>query len=140
MRHSSTSTITTLRPQLTLAPIIYSQPTPLFHIPSLLIWVTHSWTVFEFALQGYREKTGITLIEHPLAVQLQSCQSVESIIVVLQGQVQAFGEFRGIDRLMKSVRNTVSILTTLSTSASLGECYDLVRQNLKALMAHIAQL
>jgi hypothetical protein len=100
----------------------------------------HFRAIFGYALGAYEKKAGVTLAEHPLAVQLQSCQSVESIIVVLQGQVQAFGEFRGIDRLMKSVRNTVSILTTLSTSASLGECYDLVRQNLKALIAHIAQL
>jgi len=83
----------------------------------------------------YEKKAGVTLAEHPLAVQLQSCHSIESITAILQGKVQAFGEFRGIDRVMKSVRSTVSILTTLSTSASLGDYYGLVRQNLKALVA-----
>jgi hypothetical protein len=88
--------------------------------------------VFESALQAYDNKAGLMLAEHPLAVQLQSCQSFESTIAVLQGQAQAFGEFRGIDRVMKSIRSIVSILTRLSTSASLGDSTGLVRQ--KALM------
>jgi|SRR6266850_2063230 len=95
----------------------------------------HFRAIFESALLTYEKKAGVTLAEHPLAVQLQSCHSIESITAILQGKVQAFGEFRGIDRVMKSVRSTVSILTTLSTSASLGDYYGLVRQNLKALVA-----
>jgi hypothetical protein len=101
---------------------------------------THFRAIFESALLTYEKKAGVTLAEHPLAVQLQSCDSVESITAVLQGQVQAFGEFRGIGRVMKSVRSTVSTLTTLSTSASLGDSNGLVRQNLKALVASSAAL
>jgi hypothetical protein len=34
---------------------------------------------FESALQAYQKKTGITLAQHPIAVNLQSCHSVEEI-------------------------------------------------------------
>ena len=74
-------------------------------------------------------KTGITLAEHPLAVQLlsQSCPSVESITTLVQDQVSAFGEFLGKDRLMQSTKSIVSIIHTLSATASLGDAIDLVR-------------
>ena len=90
----------------------------------------HFRAVFQSALLAYEKKAGVTLAEHPLAVQLQSCDSVESITAVLQDQAQVIGEFRGIDQVMKSVRSTVAILTALSTSASLGDSNGSVCQNL----------
>ncbi len=48
--------------------------------------------LFEPALQAYEEKTGVTLAEHPLAVQLHSCHSIESVTTVLLGEAQAFRE------------------------------------------------
>ena len=82
--------------------------------------------LFESALQSYEKKAGVNLAEHPLALQLQSCHSVESIIAVFQGQAQAFSEFQGSDRLVKSIKSTVSILTRLSATASLAVDIDLV--------------
>jgi hypothetical protein len=84
--------------------------------------------LFEFALQAYEKKTGITLTKHPLAVQLQSCHTVESITGLVQDQALAFCEFQGKDRIMKSIKSTVSILTTLSATACLGDAIGLVRQ------------
>jgi len=96
--------------------------------------------LFESALQAYDEKAGIILADHPLAVQLQSCHSIESITTVLQGQAQAFSEFRASDKVMKSIKSSVSILIRLSATASLGnsDTIDLVRH--KALMAHSTAL
>jgi len=82
--------------------------------------------LFESALQSYGKDAGVNLPEHPLALQLQSCHSTESIIAVLQGQAQAFSEFRGSDRVMKTIKSTVSILTRLSATASLAVDIDLV--------------
>lgn len=85
--------------------------------------------LFESALQAYEEKTGVALAEHPLAVQLQSCDSVESITTLLQGQAQAFSESRGSDRVMKLIKNTVSSLTKLSATTFLTvDISRLVRQ------------
>ncbi len=87
--------------------------------------------LFEPALRAYEKKTGITLAEHPLAVQLHSCHSIESITSVLLGEAQAFGEFGGSDRVIKSIKKTISILSTLFATASLDDA--VVRQ--KVLIA-----
>jgi hypothetical protein len=94
--------------------------------------------LFESALQAYEKKTGIALAEHPFAVQLQSCHSVESVIVVLKGQAKVFSEFTGSDRILKSIKSIVSISTTLSATALLGDALDLVRH--KALVSYCAAL
>ena len=84
--------------------------------------------LFESALQAYQTETGITLAEHPLAVQLQNCNTVESITTLIQGQAQAFSNYRESDRIMKSIKNIVSILTPLSVAAPLTNAVGLVRQ------------
>ncbi len=88
---------------------------------------------FESALRAYEKNAGVTLAEHPLAVQLQSCHTVESITTVLQGQARAFSGPRGSDTIMTLIKSIVSILTSVSDTASLDEAVGLVRR--KALMA-----
>ena len=85
-------------------------------------------SLFKSALEDYETKTKITLDQHPLAKQLENCNSVESITAVLQDQARAFGEFKGRDRIMKSIRRTVSFLYNLSATAALGDDLGLVRQ------------
>ena len=85
--------------------------------------------LFESALQDYQRQTDTTLVEHPLALQLQHCDSVESITAVFQEQAPAFREFRETDgKIMKSLNHVVSVLYTLSTSTVLGEAIGLVRR------------
>jgi hypothetical protein len=88
----------------------------------------HFQALFESALQAYHTKTGITLAEHPLAVKLQNCNTVESITTLMQGQAQAFSNYRESDRIMKSIKNIVSILTPLSVAATLTDAVGPVRQ------------
>jgi hypothetical protein len=90
-------------------------------------------SLFDSALQDYGVKTGVPLTQHPLAVDLQSCQSVDDITALLQCQVQAFGDFQEKDRMMTVIKTTVSILTPLSHVVSLADAVGAVRQ--KALMA-----
>jgi len=81
------------------------------------------------ALWAYEKQAGIALAENPIAVQLQNCHSVESIMTLLQRETQAFNTFRESDRIMKSIKTTVSELTTLDATTSLGEdAFGLVRQ------------
>jgi hypothetical protein len=77
----------------------------------------HFRVLFESVLQTYEKKTGVILAEHPLTVQLHRCHSVESITTVLEGQSQHLTDFPGGDRIMRSIQNTVSILTRLSSAA-----------------------
>jgi hypothetical protein len=90
---------------------------------------------FESALQAYQKKMGITLAQHPIAVDLQSRQSIEEITTLLQGRAQAVGDFRGGVGVMNAIKTTVTVLTPLSGATSLTVA---VRQ--KALMACLISL
>jgi hypothetical protein len=85
--------------------------------------------LFESAFQAYEKTTGISLTEHPLAMQIQSCHPVESMTALVQDQASAFNEFRGNDRVTQLVKTTLSILTKLFTAASLGDAVGLVCRN-----------
>jgi hypothetical protein len=89
---------------------------------------THFQVKFKSALQAYEKKTGIKLEQHPHALHFQCCHSVDSIITLLQCQAQAFGNFREYDRIMGSIKTTISILTALSTVVSLADAVGPVRQ------------
>jgi hypothetical protein len=90
--------------------------------------------LFDAALQDYGKTTKVTLAEHPIAEKLQSCHSVEPIVTLLQDQARELGDFRGSDRVMKSIKNTVSVLSMLAATAALGDAIDIVRPNLKPLI------
>lgn len=95
---------------------------------------THVQTLFGSALRAYEAKTGVTLSEHPLVVQLQDCHTVESIISLLRGQAKDFSDSRLNGRLTNVIESIVSILSTLSATSVLGESTGLVRQD--ASIAH----
>ncbi|SRR6266851_641910 len=82
-------------------------------------------TLFESALQDYEKTTNISLAKHPVAEQLQSYQSVEPIIT-LQDQAREFGDSPNNDRIMKSFKNTISVLCTLAATEALCDAIDLV--------------
>jgi hypothetical protein len=88
--------------------------------------------LFESALRDYEQKTKITLGNHPLAEELENCHSVEGLAAILQGQARANSAFQGSDRIMKSIKSTLSVLHNLSAIAVLGHGFGLVRQ--KTLM------
>ncbi len=94
--------------------------------------------LFESALQNYEMKTKISFAEHPLSKKLQNCHSDESITVVLQNEAEAFSEFRGSDRIMESIRNTVSLLYKVSATAALEDTLGLVRQKTLMGVSHVS--
>ena len=84
--------------------------------------------LFSAALQDYENRTGISLVNHPLAKQLDECNSLESINAVLQEQAKGLRESRGDNgKLMKSLNCSVDVLYTLSISTVLGEGVGVVR-------------
>ena len=95
--------------------------------------------LFESALQAYEKKTGITLAKHPLAVQLQSCHSVEDVNAVFQGQAKAFSDFQASGKIMKAIKTTVSILTPISGAAAFADAVGLVRQKVLMRMSYISE-
>jgi STAND-like protein len=82
--------------------------------------------LFEAALQDYQKKTGIALAKHPLAEQLQHCNSIKSVTVVLRDQAQAFREFREKYKVLKPLKKVLTVLQNLTSAADLGQNIDLV--------------
>ena len=94
--------------------------------------------LFEPALQAYEKRAGVSLAQHPLAIKLQSCDTVEAITGFFQDQAQAFRDLHGSDKIMMSIKRAVSILSKISSAASLADAFGLVRQ--KGLMACLVSL
>jgi len=84
-------------------------------------------SLFQSALKEYEKKTGVNLVGHPLAAQLEHCDNVESITEVLQSQARVFLEFRGgNESVRRMLKLTVQVLHKLTGTASLVESIGLV--------------
>jgi hypothetical protein len=76
-------------------------------------------SIFDASLQSYNNKTRNKLLDHPLAAQLQSCDSPNAILSVLQDLIQQFDQRRTSDERLKNWLNPiVNVLYTFS--ATLG--------------------
>ena len=81
--------------------------------------------IFNNALKAYEKRTKNDLLAHPLAAELQNCNSPETILAVLHRQVQGLDPSpSGDDRWTKWLDPTVNVLHTLSDT--LGEGVSLV--------------
>ena len=99
--------------------------------------------ILESALQECEKKPGVILVdrEDPLAIQLQHCDSIDDITALLQDKTKAFGDFQQQDRILKSIRATVSVLSPVSTVASVADDAGLVRQKvMKTCLAFLTIL
>ena len=86
--------------------------------------------LLQSAVKAYEEKEGVTLAdsEDPLAKGLQGCHSPDDIAILLQGQAQAIDNFQQRDRIFKSIKIIVSILSPISSGASVADNVGLVRR------------
>ena len=77
--------------------------------------------IFSAAVKAYEKRTKKDLLLHPLASQLQACDTAASILTVLQGQVNDLDKGRNSnERLTKWLNPTVNVLLTFSTTISGG--------------------
>src|ERR1700761_8669332 len=80
---------------------------------------TNFETIFAAALKTHSKQTKTDIATHPLATQLQSCDSSSAILAILRIQVQTFDRSQGADeRLTKWLDPTVNVL--FAFSATLG--------------------
>ena len=84
--------------------------------------------LFEGALHDYEKKTDIALNKHPLAEESQNCDIIESVTTFLNRQIENFNEFQGKDKILKTLKNTLSALYKLSSAAKFGRDVGLVRR------------
>ncbi|KAF8495911.1 hypothetical protein F5888DRAFT_1840219, partial [Russula emetica] len=130
-------------------PITHEPILVLYYYPSLNSHMSHTQptstsynnfqVIFNNALKAYERRTEKDLLAHPLAAQLQPCDSPSSILIVLQQQVQELNQSQSSDeRLTKWLDPTVNVLYTLSET--LGEGVSLVFSPAKAIFAGIGVL
>ena len=82
-------------------------------------------SIFNSALQTYKKKTGKDIASHPLATELQSCDSPNAILVVLRRQVPSLDRSKDSDeRIAKCLVPIINVVYTFS--ATLGEGVGLV--------------
>ena len=73
------------------------------------------------ALEKYKKRTKNDLITHPLAAQLQSCNSPDAILAILHQQVQALDQSRSSDeRFSRWLNPTVNVIYALSSTVAAG--------------------
>jgi len=82
-------------------------------------------SIFNAALTTYKKKTGKDITSHPLATELQSCDSPDAILAVLRKQIPTTDQSQNSDETFsKYLIPTVNVLYTLSDT--LGEGVGLV--------------
>ena len=78
-------------------------------------------SVLNAALDAYEKKTKSKLLTHPLAAQLQSCDSPTAILSILQDLIQQFDHRRRTDeRLTNWLNPTVNVLYAFSSTIGQG--------------------
>ena len=70
-------------------------------------------SMLDAALVEYKKKTGDDLLAHWLALEVQSCQSVDAVLDVLREQAKAFDR-SGDQKVMKWIDPLVHVLYTFS--------------------------
>lgn len=91
------------------------------HVNSTVPSTSNYQLVIDNALEIYKRRTKNDLLEHPLAAQLQSCDSPGAILSVLQQQIKELDQSRSSDeRWSRRLDPTVSVLYALSSALGTG--------------------
>ena len=70
------------------------------------------------ALEAYQKRTKMNLLDHPLASQIQDCNSSGDILTILRQQIQGLDQSRSVDeRWTKWLDPTIHVLLTFSQAA-----------------------
>jgi hypothetical protein len=84
-------------------------------IPPTATSSTNFDTIITAALYSYNKKTKKDIASHPLATQLQSCDSSTAILAVLRAQVQANDQAQSADeKWTKWLDPTVNVVSAFS--------------------------
>ena len=82
---------------------------------------TNFRTIFVAAMKAYETKTKTDLLTHPLATQLQSCNTSSDILAVLHDKVNEFEKSRGHnERLSSWLDPTINVLYAFSSTVGQG--------------------
>ena len=78
-------------------------------------------SIFNAALKAYEKKTKKDLLAHPLAAQLQACNTPGDILAILQDKVNEFDQSRSADeKLLRWLNPTINVLYAFSETLGGG--------------------
>jgi hypothetical protein len=93
----------------------------MFQTPDATMSSSSYQSIFDNALNEYRNKTKQDLRAHPLLAKLQTCDSPDTVLIVLREQIPKFDHSRiGDDRLAKWLNPIVKVLSTFSEAIGSG--------------------
>ena len=93
------------------------------NVPSSSTSYSNIDAIFNAALRTYKNKTGKDITTHPLATELQSCNSPDAILAVLRRQMATPDRPQNADETFaKYLLPTVNVLYTLSDTLGEGIC------------------
>ena len=95
-------------------------------------------SMLDTALAEYKKKTGNDLLAIWLASELQTCESVDSVLDVLRGQAKAFERSDDDEKLIKWIDPLVNVLFTFSDA--LGDGVSLAFPPAKVIFTGISAL
>lgn len=85
--------------------------------PSKTLSKSNYQLIFDNALAAYKKKTGKDIISDPLFRRLESCDSPDTVLAVLQEKVPGFEQIGGSnDTSTKWLNPTVNVLYTFSST------------------------
>ena len=94
---------------------------PMSQTPSSSTLSPNFQPIFNDALKAYKKKTKKDLLVHPLAEQLQACNSPDDILAVLQDKINELDESRSADeRLSRWLSPTINVLYAFSGTIGQG--------------------
>ena len=78
-------------------------------------------SIFDAALKAYEKKTKKDLLTHPLAVQLQACNTPSDILAILQDKVNELDQsMSASERLSQWLNPTINVLYSFSSTIGAG--------------------
>ena len=132
-----TTTISSTNKHLALSLMSHTHPTAASSSSSNVQLIINN------ALNKYKKLTKNDLLSHPLAVQLQNCDSPSAIFAILQEQLQGPDQSRSTDeRWTKWLDPTVNVLYAFSSILGAGVGLVCIRKNtcLRSALIYLAAI
>ena len=83
--------------------------------PQTLTPIPNFKSILDAALSEYKTKTGKELLDNPLATEVQSCDTVDAVLAIVQDQAKAFQQFKdGDQRLIERIGPLTQVLFAFS--------------------------
>jgi len=108
-------------PSITFHIYPYLPPATMSSTPSPSTSRSNLDSIFNAALRAYKKKTGKDITSHPLATELQSCHSPDTVLAVLRSQIPSVDQSQsGEESFAKCLTPIINVLYAFTTTLGDG--------------------